>query len=53
MQKALQDPLAEKILAGEIHDDEVVVIGATPQGLSFLTGSEADDQEQGGRRPPW
>ncbi len=38
IQKALQDPLAEKILAGEIHDGETVVIGAGPQGLTL--GSE-------------
>ena len=41
IQKALQDPLAEKILAGQIHDGETVVIGATPQGLSILTGDDA------------
>ena len=35
IQKALQDPLAEKILAGEIHDGEIVVIGAGPQGLTI------------------
>ena len=28
IQKALQDPLAEKILAGEIHDGETVVVSA-------------------------
>ena len=35
IQKALQDPLAGKILAGEIHDGETVVIGAGPQGLTI------------------
>ncbi len=35
IQKALQDPLAEKILAGEIHDGETVVIGAGPHGLTL------------------
>ncbi len=50
IQKTLQDPLAEKILAGEIHDGETVVIGATPQGLSLLTGSETESSEQSGRR---
>jgi ATP-dependent Clp protease ATP-binding subunit ClpB len=35
IQKALQDPLAEKILAGDIHDGETVAIGAGPQGLTF------------------
>ncbi len=34
IQKALQDPLAEKILAGEIHDGETVKIGVGPQGLT-------------------
>ncbi len=35
IQKALQDPLAEKILTGEIHDGETVVIGVGPQGLTI------------------
>jgi ATP-dependent Clp protease ATP-binding subunit ClpB len=35
IQKTLQDPLAEKILAGEIHDEETVVIGVGPQGLTI------------------
>jgi ATP-dependent Clp protease ATP-binding subunit ClpB len=35
IQKALQDPLAEKILAGEIHDGETVVVGVGPQGLTI------------------
>jgi ATP-dependent Clp protease ATP-binding subunit ClpB len=35
IQKALQDPLAEKILGGEIHDGETVVIGAGQQGLTI------------------
>ncbi|MFZ1961112.1 MAG: ATP-dependent chaperone ClpB [Methylovirgula sp.] len=35
IQKALQDPLAEKILAGEIHDGETVVVSAGPQGLKL------------------
>ena len=33
IQKNVQDPLAEKILSGEIHDGERVVIGADPNGL--------------------
>jgi ATP-dependent Clp protease ATP-binding subunit ClpB len=48
IQKALQDQLAEKILAGQIHDGEMVVIGANPQGLVLLTGSE--QQQRGGLR---
>jgi ATP-dependent Clp protease ATP-binding subunit ClpB len=39
IQKALQDPLAEKILSGEIHDGETVKIGVGPQGLTL--GAEA------------
>jgi ATP-dependent Clp protease ATP-binding subunit ClpB len=48
IQKYLQDPLAEKILSGDIKDGDTVVIGATPQGLSLLTG--ADAKSKGGRR---
>jgi ATP-dependent Clp protease ATP-binding subunit ClpB len=33
IQKAVQDPLAEAILAGEIHDGETVAISAGPEGL--------------------
>jgi ATP-dependent Clp protease ATP-binding subunit ClpB len=33
IQKALQDQLAEKILAGKIHDGETVKIGGGPEGL--------------------
>ena len=33
IQRALQDPLAEKILAGDIHDGELVKIGGGPEGL--------------------
>jgi ATP-dependent Clp protease ATP-binding subunit ClpB len=35
IQKALQDPLAEKILAGEIADGEKVEISADGEGLRF------------------
>ena len=49
IQKNVQDPLAEMILAGEIDDGEMVVIGANPQGLTFLTGAEAEPEEQGDR----
>jgi ATP-dependent Clp protease ATP-binding subunit ClpB len=47
IQKYLQDPLAEKILAGEIQDGDTVVIGATPQGLSLLTGSQSKSDRRG------
>jgi ATP-dependent Clp protease ATP-binding subunit ClpB len=33
IQKAVQDPLAEAILAGEIHDGETVAISAGQEGL--------------------
>jgi ATP-dependent Clp protease ATP-binding subunit ClpB len=41
IQKALQDPLAEKILAGEIHDGETVVIGVGPHGLTLSEAKTA------------
>jgi len=41
MQKALQDPLAEAILAGEIGDGETVEVGAGDSGLTF-NGKAAD-----------
>ena len=39
IQKYLQDPLAEKILAGEIHDGEKVVVGAGASGL-IISGND-------------
>jgi ATP-dependent Clp protease ATP-binding subunit ClpB len=47
IQKTLQDPLAEKILAGEIHDGETVKIGVGPQGLSIGGGSDSKPGGQG------
>jgi ATP-dependent Clp protease ATP-binding subunit ClpB len=35
IQKALQDPLAELILAGAITDGEHITVTATKQGLAF------------------
>ena len=35
IQKAVQDPLAEMILAGRIKDGEAVTISAGKQGLTF------------------
>ncbi|MFQ8432376.1 ATP-dependent chaperone ClpB [Amaricoccus sp. W119] len=35
IQKALQDPLAEKLLAGEVMDGAVVKVGADSEGLTF------------------
>jgi ATP-dependent Clp protease ATP-binding subunit ClpB len=42
IQKAVQDSLAEKILAGEIHDGEKVTISVGPNGLLLETASAAD-----------
>ena len=41
IQKAVQDPLAEMILAGQVKDGERVVISGGPQGLRFNGGSVA------------
>ncbi len=35
IQKAVQDPLAEMILSGEVHDGQTVEISADKQGLAF------------------
>jgi ATP-dependent Clp protease ATP-binding subunit ClpB len=35
IQRAVQDPLAEMILAGRIHDGETVTLSATKEGLTF------------------
>ena len=35
IQKSVQDPLAEMILAGTVKDGEKVEVSAGPQGLSF------------------
>jgi len=35
IQKAVQDPLAEQILAGQVKDGDRVVISAGKQGLTF------------------
>jgi len=35
IQKSVQDPLAEMILAGKVRDGEKVVISANKQGLAF------------------
>jgi len=44
MQKELQDPLAEKILGGEIVDGSRVVITAGSDRLVFRTAAEAGDR---------
>jgi len=41
IQKSLQDPLAEKILAGEIKDGEKVRVGVSGAALSFDTKVKA------------
>jgi len=35
IQKAIQDPLAERVLSGQIKDGDKVVIAATKRGLAF------------------
>jgi ATP-dependent Clp protease ATP-binding subunit ClpB len=35
IQRAVQDPLAEMILAGQIHDGETVAVSADDAGLTF------------------
>jgi ATP-dependent Clp protease ATP-binding subunit ClpB len=35
IQKVVQDPLAEMILAGRIKDGETVTVAAGPHGLAF------------------
>ncbi|MEW6435839.1 MAG: ATP-dependent chaperone ClpB [Pseudomonadota bacterium] len=49
IQKALQDPLAEKILAGEIHDGAAVKIGGGPQGL--VIGAATPPESSGKGKP--
>jgi ATP-dependent Clp protease ATP-binding subunit ClpB len=49
IQKLVQDPLAERLLAGDIHDGETVAVGAGPGGL--VIGAEpVEDAPQGKRR---
>ncbi len=38
IQKYLQDPLAEQLLAGEIHDHSVTSVGCDETGLTFSSG---------------
>ncbi len=46
IQKALQDPLAEKVLAGEIHDGTTVTICVGPHGL-IIDSSKSGGQGKG------
>ena len=39
IQREIQDPLAMKLLAGEIRDGDTVIVEAAPDGLSFTTAS--------------
>jgi ATP-dependent Clp protease ATP-binding subunit ClpB len=45
IQKQLQDPLAEKILMGEIHDGDLVRVTAGTDRLLFRPKHEADTAE--------
>ncbi|MDP3896476.1 MAG: ATP-dependent chaperone ClpB [Mesorhizobium sp.] len=46
MQKELQDPLAEKILLGEINDGSRIVITAGSDRLNFRTGAPQEVADQ-------
>ena len=43
IQRAVQDPLAEMILSGRVHDGETVTVSATEDGLTF-NGQLAKDE---------
>ena len=51
IQKAVQDPLAEMILAGEIHDGETVPITAGRDGLRIGTRDEPESEPRAPRQP--
>jgi ATP-dependent Clp protease ATP-binding subunit ClpB len=48
IQKHVQDPLAEAILAGEIHDGETVPVGLGPLGLIIGNGPATRAPKDGG-----
>ncbi len=52
IQKALQDPLAEKILGGHIHDGELVKIGGGPEGLVIGEVTPPKSAAKARRRSP-
>jgi len=45
IQRELQNPLAEKILAGEIRDGETVRVTASPLGLLLQPAHHKEDLE--------
>ena len=45
IQRELQNPLAEKILAGEIHDGDTVRVTASPLGLLLQRTSSNEELE--------
>jgi ATP-dependent Clp protease ATP-binding subunit ClpB len=45
IQRELQNPLAEKILAGEVHDGDTVRVTASPLGLLLHPSRRDDDME--------
>ena len=49
IQKAVQDPLAEMILGGEIQDGESVPVTAGRSGLRIGSAADADEPEPEGR----
>ena len=55
IQRSLQNPLAEMILAGEIHDGDTVRVSAGPDGLivgNRVTGLNLGDADEKGPRAP-
>ena len=58
IQKAVQDPLAEMILAGDVGDSESVALSAGPAGLTIngkavANGEAANDQPDVGAVVPF
>jgi ATP-dependent Clp protease ATP-binding subunit ClpB len=45
IQRELQNPLAEKILAGEVHDGDAVQVTASPLGLLLHASRREDEVE--------
>ena len=45
IQRALQDPLAEMLLAGEVKDGEVIAVTAGPDGLILRDRVSASSQQ--------
>jgi ATP-dependent Clp protease ATP-binding subunit ClpB len=50
IQKAVQDPLAELLLSGAVHDGDTVTVTAGPEGL--IVGDHVSPRPGGGTEPP-